>query len=238
MNTTLSNYYNAVWEEKLNLENYSTLEKRWRSRWDFATDNIKENSLVLDVSCGDGILGEGLINNKNCEVYGVDIAKYALDISKSRGIKISLCDVSSEKLPFDDNKFDYVVNSCALEHIMNPHYAVSEMTRVLKHNGYLIITLPNVAYFYNRIEFLRGRTSKDFLHSNPGEGMHFQFYNYTDEFENRIVSKFDNLEVTYKKGDLKNPKKYSPFTRRIFYVLIKLFPNLFSQYTHWVIKKV
>lgn len=237
MSGNIKSYYEEVWKKKLSLDQYSTLDKRWRSRWDFARDNINKNSKVIDVGCGDGVLGKFLIEQKDCEVFGIDISNYALSIAESRGIKVQSCDVSTDTFPFPMDFFDFAVLSCSLEHIMAPIHALSETHRVLKPNGYAIITLPNVGYFINRLAFLFGRTSEDFLHINPGEGMHLQFYNYKDDFEKRVLSKVPKFTICKKVGDIKNPKKYSPIIRNSIKLLIKIFPNAFAQYTHWVIKK-
>lgn len=74
MSGNIKSYYEEVWKKKLSLDQYSTLDKRWRSRWDFARDNINKNSKVIDVGCGDGVLGKFLIEQKDCEVFGVDIS--------------------------------------------------------------------------------------------------------------------------------------------------------------------
>lgn len=237
MNGSFEKYYQNVWKEKLSLDQYSTLEKRWRSRWDFARDSITNNSIVIDVGCGDGVLGKFLIEEKNCEVFGIDISKYALTIAESRGLKVQSCDISNDKFPFSDNFFDFAVLSCSIEHVIDPIHVLSETCRVLKPNCNAIITLPNVAYFINRLAFLFGRTSKDFLHINPGEGMHLQFFNYKNDFEKRILLNIPEFTIINKVGDLKNPNKYSSMMRNIIKVSIKIFPNAFAQYTHWVIKK-
>lgn len=233
----MRNYYDNVWKEKLSLPQYSSLDLRWRSRWDFAYNKITANSTVLDIGCGDGVLGSFLIKDKNCSVSGVDISEHALTLSKNKRLNVELCDISENVFPFEKDSFDFVVSSCSLEHIFNPLHAVTETVRVLKKGGCAIITLPNVAYISNRISFLFGRTSKEFLHTNPGEGMHLQFYNYSNEFELEVLSKIDNIKCVFKKGDLKNPKKYKKLSRLIRKLLIVIRPNLFAQYSHWVIIK-
>jgi 2-polyprenyl-3-methyl-5-hydroxy-6-metoxy-1,4-benzoquinol methylase len=45
---------------------------------------ISENSIVLDVGCSFGYLGEWLVKNKNCQVYGIDIDKEAVAYVKER----------------------------------------------------------------------------------------------------------------------------------------------------------
>lgn len=238
MPTSFDTYYDKVWEKKLSLPKYSTLDKRWRTRWTFAVDQIAAESTVLDAACGDGVLGKFLIEQKNCKVYGIDVADYAMSIAQDRGVITCKCDISTDTFPFDDETFDAVVMSCCIEHIMDPIHAIKEAKRVLKPQGLIIVTLPNVTYLPNRLWFLIGKVSPELLHTNPGEGMHLQFYNYSNEFEDRVLSKLKGLKIKKKKGDLKNPKKYSSFTRFFLHILIRILPNTFAQYTHWAIQKV
>lgn len=237
MASSFKEYYENEWKIKLGLPQYSTLNARWRSRWDFASENIPHNSKVIDVACGDGVLGQFLIKEKKCDVYGIDICDYAMGLAKEKGVKAYYCDMSFDRYPFEDNTFDYAVLACSLEHIINPIHAINETKRILKPGGKLIITLPNAVNIKIRLMFMFGKISIDLLHQKPGEGMHIQFYNYSDEFEERVLSKVDNIKVITKKGDLKNPRKYSSFYRNLQYFLIKLNPNLFAQYTHWIINK-
>jgi len=230
-------YYESEWKKKLERPEYRTTETRWRSRWEFAIKHIKPSSTVLDVACGDGILGELLIMNKSCQVYGIDLCDYALEISRNRGIITSYCDMSEDKFPFEDNSFDYTTMLCSIEHIINPLHAIKEAKRVLKPKGKMIITLPNAVNFKNRFLFLFGKVPLDLLHIKPGEGMHIQFYNYKNEFETRVLNYVDGIKIVYKVGDLKNPKAHSAFSRYLFNMLIWLFPNLFSEYVHWIIEK-
>lgn len=234
----MKNYYNEIWREKLSLKQYSSLEARWRTRWDFAQEKIPSGSKVLDAACGDGVLGEFLIKEKDCSVYGLDISDYALERARDRGLKTFECNLSLERFPFEDEFFDAVVFACSIEHLMFPEKALNEAYRVLKNKGLLIVTLPNVANFKNRLSFLRGQTSEDFLHINPGEDMHFKFYNYKDEFEKLTLSKIPGFCIIEKGADLKNPNLHSNFMKWIYQkVLIKAFPNLFGEYTHWLIEK-
>lgn len=232
-----SRYYEQEWKIKLSRPEYATLDARWRSRWDFARLHISPGSKVLDAACGDGVLGKFLIEEQQCEVHGLDVSDYALDISRQRGLTAKFCNISSDRYPYEDGIFDFVTMLCCLEHILDPAHALTEAKRVLKPGGTIIVTLPNAAYFWYRLSFLFGKMSVDLLHINPGEGMHIQFFNYSDEFENRVLSKIDGLRVVLKRPDLKNPKKYSAFTRQLFYLLMKVSPNMFAQYTHWLIRK-
>jgi len=60
------------------------------------------------------------------------------------------------KLPFDDDFFDLVIMIRVIEHLMNPDNAVSEVYRVLRTGGLLIIATPNQASWFNRLLLLLG----------------------------------------------------------------------------------
>ncbi len=49
-----------------------------------------------------------------------------------------------KKIPFDDNHFDYIFSSEVLEHVFNIDEIISELNRVLKNDGKILITLPFV----------------------------------------------------------------------------------------------
>jgi SAM-dependent methyltransferase len=49
-----------------------------------------------------------------------------------------------KKFPFPDNQFDSVLTNQVLEHVFNPTEFLSEINRVLKPKGYLLLTVPFV----------------------------------------------------------------------------------------------
>jgi 2-polyprenyl-3-methyl-5-hydroxy-6-metoxy-1,4-benzoquinol methylase len=230
-------YYDREWEIKLARPEYATLDARWRSRWDFARKHIPNRSRVLDAACGDSVLGKFLMEEQDCEVQGIDVSPYALELSSKKGVPAKLCNISSESYPYENETFDVVTMLCCLEHILDPVHALTEAHRVVALRGHIVVTLPNAAYLSYRLALLRGTLSKDLLHINPGEGMHIQFFNYTSDFEDRVLSKVPGLRVREKQPDLKNPKQYSPPTRYLMYRLMERTPNLFAQYTHWILEK-
>jgi methionine biosynthesis protein MetW len=228
-------YNDKIWRNKMSSSEYQTLEKRWRSRWDFAQMHVPCGSKVLDVGCGDGVLGEFLTKEKSCEVYGLDISSLALDLSKTKGVVTYLCDVSHDPFPFGDKTFDVVIMTCILEHIPFPEHTLEESKRVLKYGGLMIVTIPNATHIRNRLELLMGRMPSELLHMDAG--IHFRFWNYRDEFEKYILANTDGLNVIEKVATLKNPRASSRLKRDLLNCLIKAFPNLFGEYTHFLIKR-
>ena len=89
---------------------------------------------LLDVGCG----------TKPYEIF-FDVDKYVgLEINTSNTLTNSNHDYlyNGDVFPFKDNQFDSVLTSQVLEHSFNPNIFISEIRRVLKPNGILILTVP------------------------------------------------------------------------------------------------
>jgi methionine biosynthesis protein MetW len=110
---------------------------------------------ILDIGCGDGSFV--IKFRKHCETFGVDISQDAVKIAKEAGVNAYEVDVSSQKLPFQDEYFDIIYMGDVIEHLTNPDHAVKEVTRVLKRNGFLVLSTPNLAQWLNRLLLLFGR---------------------------------------------------------------------------------
>jgi len=104
---------------------------------------------VLDIGCRDGYLQKFL--GPEHEYYGVDIIASSTNSVKN----LVICDVTKRPLPFEDCFFDNIVAGEFLEHISNFYYSVSEMSRVLRPGGRIIITVPNLARFYFMCSVIR-----------------------------------------------------------------------------------
>lgn len=104
---------------------------------------VKTDDKILDDGCG---LGGFLVGaqSENFKVIGIDIDQKAVNIAKTR-IKDpdNIILASGENLPFSDQTFNLVVSQFVIEHIKNPKKYLSEIERVLKPNGKLILYAPN-----------------------------------------------------------------------------------------------
>lgn len=75
----------------------------------------------------------------NGTVRGLFHGRYVgVDILPGKGV--DHVNVAGEPLPFDQGRFDVVVSTETLEHDPAPWVTVPEMGRVLKRDGYLILT--------------------------------------------------------------------------------------------------
>ncbi len=100
-----------------------------------------EKGLFLDVGCGVGWLC-ALAKEVGWRALGVDISLPACKIaSQTWGVSVLCSD--GLPLPFKADSFHLVTLRHVLEHFPSPRYALSEVYRVLKNNGWVAIEVPN-----------------------------------------------------------------------------------------------
>jgi SAM-dependent methyltransferase len=74
------------------------------------------------------------------------------------GLAVQRCDVERQPLPFEDSAFDLVLLCETLEHLrVDPQFALSEVNRVLRPGGLLLLTTPNLYSAQNILRFVLGR---------------------------------------------------------------------------------
>ena len=117
---------------------------------------LKDNpGTVLDIGCSSGYISTFLVK-RGISVFGLDIEQQKISLSKREGIIVTVSDIS-RGLPYKDNFFDVVLAGEIIEHIIDTDYFLEEAYRVLKDNGTLLITTPNLVNLENRLRILIGR---------------------------------------------------------------------------------
>lgn len=113
---------------------------------------------------------------KHNNVHLVDGSQIAVEQATHKGMHAQVGD-ASKQLPFEDRIFDIVVLKDILEHIYNPMDLLQEAKRVLKSDGYIIISLPNHFYlpFRLRIFFGGNLIWKSLMHNHK---QYFEEWNY------------------------------------------------------------
>jgi methionine biosynthesis protein MetW len=114
-------------------------------------DNIENNTRVLDVGCGDGVLIEYLKQEKNIDVRGLEISKDKVQICISKGLTVIEGNAEIDLKQFPNNSFDYVVLSQTLQAFLNPEIVIKELLRVGKR---AIVTIPNFGFWKVRLHLL------------------------------------------------------------------------------------
>ncbi len=127
-----------------------------RCKFNLLKDNINTKRIFLrgiDLgSSGNSILNF-LDNIKHKSFF--DIANLPLKQYKSEDTWHPLCG-DLVRLPYREKSFDFVSALDVLEHIKDDELAVSEISRILKKNGIVVITVPHRMKYYTNQDRIIG----------------------------------------------------------------------------------
>lgn len=120
------------------------LHRVWKA-FTIAQANVQPGQRVLDIAGGTGDLARAFANKVGTsgEVWLTDINASMLSVGRDRllnhGIITPLCLCDAETLPFKNNYFDLVSVAFGLRNMTHKEQALSEMRRVLKPGGKLLV---------------------------------------------------------------------------------------------------
>jgi ubiquinone/menaquinone biosynthesis C-methylase UbiE len=98
---------------------------------------------VLDVAAGTGASALYLAERFGCQMVGIDYGRESVAAANTAAAEAGLADRArfelgdAERLPFEDNSFDAVINECAFCTFPDKKTAAAEMARVLRPGGKL-----------------------------------------------------------------------------------------------------
>ena len=116
---------------------YSKNRTAWRGNTVIPVPNTGK---ALDLGCGNGKTVSTLID-EGYQVTGVDFSSVAVESCRKSFKDSEFVASSILSLPFEDGSFDYVTAVHVLEHLNDEELcqAVSEISRVLKDDGYVFV---------------------------------------------------------------------------------------------------
>jgi ubiquinone/menaquinone biosynthesis C-methylase UbiE len=184
---------------------------------------LKGASKILDIGCGTGRMTK-LLDGK---LYGVDISSTNVDVAVKHGYTdAKVCDVSSEEIPFADSFFDAAICLDILEHLVDPVHALAEINRVLKPEGLLGITTPNIAFVISRLALLLGHYTDTWEIAIPSP--HLRYYTFNSLGKLLIQAGFETVRIGgYPIEDWRQRK--AELWRYFLWLLAKLRPQLFAR---------
>ena len=134
--TELNNFYDgygrADYLSPITIKRYNELLDKF--------EKFRKTGKIIDVGCGIGYFLE-IAKKRGWEVYGTEFTDEALEICKSKGIKMSLGKLDPKN--YDSNMFDIITSFEVLEHINNPIEEISNFSKILRKNGLVYLTTPN-----------------------------------------------------------------------------------------------
>ncbi len=119
---------------------------RYRLEIAFSFINGKRFNKILDIGFGSGVFLAQL--SQVCDyLYGVDVHKDIDKVElmlKNENVQVCLKEGDVLNLPYQNESFDCIISMSTLEHVVDTDKAISEIHRVLKHNGRLVLGFPVV----------------------------------------------------------------------------------------------
>ncbi len=192
------------------LQYFSTQLPRYR----YLLERISQYEIegdILEIGCIPCHLSYCL-KNIGIHSVGVDLNPDRFQKSINRNqLEVYQCDIEKENLPFNNNRFKFIIFSEVFEHLrINPIFTLKELFRVLAPEGTLLLTTPNLNYLPNRISMFRGHP----------------FDNPYNEFE-----KLDYL------GHMGHIREYNPiqihtFLNKTGFTKIDIEFDMFGTFTH------
>lgn len=141
-------------EYKKKGEYHKNLGKKWKyypiykAKIDFLENflrNFPKDKKILDVGCGEGILVEKFIK-LDYDMVGLDL-NYSSKYVKQGNVL---------RMPFKNSEFNLILCLDLIEHLTfdEQEASLKEIKRVLKKDGLLLLTIPNLAHLASRLSFL------------------------------------------------------------------------------------
>lgn len=122
------------------------LEETWNGReWPTKTARIRSltrpDDAILDIGCGNGSILRTLAEHGYRDLNGVELSDYAVQRLRAEGI--NMWQGSIPDLPIPDARFDLVIASQVLEHVIRRGRFAKEIARILKPGGRAFIFVPD-----------------------------------------------------------------------------------------------
>jgi methionine biosynthesis protein MetW len=143
---------------------------------------VAPGSRVLDVGCGDGVLLDLLVGERQVDGRGIELSQEGVNVCVSHGLAVIQGDAETDLHNYPDSAFDYVILSQTLPAIFDVRGVLQEMLRIGRR---AVVSFPNFGYWRVRSSlFFQGRSpeARSLPHSWY-ESPNIRFFTLTDFME-------------------------------------------------------
>jgi 2-polyprenyl-3-methyl-5-hydroxy-6-metoxy-1,4-benzoquinol methylase len=156
----------------------STFTEDPNSSWLKAYNYITPKSEVLDIGCSSGTFGAVLIKKKSCSVDGIELDEGDFKQAQKNLQAVYKLNIESDNLSVIHKKYDFIYFGDVIEHLVNPVATLKKVKSLLKSNGKVIFSIPNMSHISVRLMLLSG----DFNYGKTGllDTTHLHFYTHQE----------------------------------------------------------
>ncbi len=184
------------------MSNYSKSkfnEGKPNSSWYKTYHSIPEGTTVLDIGCSSGVFGERLKKEKSCTVDGIEIDKGDIKEAKKKLRNVYELNVELDELNIKE-RYDIIFMGDVIEHFARPIEALKKVKKLLKPDGSLVFSIPNITHMSVRLMLLRG----DIEYGKTGllDETHLHFYNQEEVYRIMNAAGFKITDFDYVERDI------------------------------------
>ncbi len=157
--------------------------------------SVKKSLTILDVGCHSGEMSA--LFKKFGDVYGIDLNKKAVEEAKRRGIKAKAGDIFELDQIFKSNYFDIVTAGDIIEHVFDTDLFLKKIKQVLKKDGALLLSTPNLLSLGRRLLAILGKNPYC-EYSTKEDGInvgHIRYYTFDNLVTQLKENGFQNVTV-------------------------------------------
>lgn len=120
---------------------------------------VPRGSTVLDVGTGSGALGQHLSSNNDCIVDGITYNQQEAALAKPHYRRLLVMDLERQALDgcFGPALYDVIVCADVLEHLRNASDVLRALSGLLKPDGIVLVSIPNVTHLGVILSLMAGR---------------------------------------------------------------------------------
>jgi len=116
-------------------------ERDWPKKTERIRSMVRPDDAIIDVGCGTGSILRALAADGFADLHGLEISEYS--IARLRREGITMWHGRLPNLPLPEARFDVVIASQVLEHIIRRMRFMREVHRVLRPGGRALIFVPD-----------------------------------------------------------------------------------------------
>lgn len=117
----------------------------------------RDQARLLDLGCSDGRWTLEVARRVGAtEVHGVEMLEERAVDARRRGIEAVVADLSEPLDVYEDETFDVIHSNQVIEHIRDTDCFMAEVRRLLRPDGYALLSTNNLASWHNIVSLILG----------------------------------------------------------------------------------
>jgi 2-polyprenyl-3-methyl-5-hydroxy-6-metoxy-1,4-benzoquinol methylase len=197
--------------------------------WKYRLNRIlsyKTNGKLLDIGCGEGAFLR-IAQRHGWQISGTELSAYAAQYASDiLGVDIFCGEIFNAGFP--EKSFDVITLWHVLEHVSDPKMYLTEIRRIIKNDGILVIAVPNVNDIIMQTTYRIVKKKKMKLFSKMDKELHL--YHFSGRTLNDYLNQtgFNRIRLSPDFGIIESSKKMINYWGAILYYLfgIKIFNAL------------